>query len=166
MAGVPKARTHDHRLVPMGLKVVVDSGNGLHAGVIGGVFNNEVDIGVVPISDAANEGRDEEYSRVSTSTGLLEAEDQRGVAVDVALLQRFRRANAFPGRRHLNQYTVAAYTCVVIKPDQLLGFGNGRLGVKRQTRVNFRADDARDHLIDLCSDTHGEAVDLIRNPIL
>ena len=83
-----------------------------------------------------------------------------------ALLEDFRRTNPFPGRRDFNEHTIAADTCVVIKPDQFLGFGDGCFGIKREAGVNFCADHAGDDLIDLGPDANGKAVDLVRHGLL
>ena len=82
------------------------------------------------------------------------------------MLKHFRCANPFPGRRHLDEHTIAANTRIVIKPDQFLGFGDGRLGIEREARVDLCADDTRNHLIDLGSDADRKAVDLVRHSLL
>ena len=86
--------------------------------------------------------------------------------MDAALLEYLGRKNALPGRRHLNQDTVLADACIFIESDEFLGFGDGRLGIKRETGVDLRADDAGDDLVDLCADAHCEAVDLVSHSLL
>ena len=128
-------------------------------------MNHEISVGGVPISYAADEGRDQEYAGIGTGTGLLETKNECGVAVDTALLEYLGRTNALPGRRHLNQHTIAADARVVIEPDQFLGFGDGRLSIEREACVDFCADHARDDLIDPGPNAHCKAVDFVRHSI-
>ena len=85
--------------------------------------------------------------------------------MDTALLEHFGSTNALPGRRHLNQHTIAADARIAVKPDEFLGFGDGRLSIEREASVDFCADHARDHLIDPSADAYGKAVDLVGHSI-
>ena len=107
LADVAEARAHHHGLVAEFLEVVVDARHRLHAGIVGAVV---VLAGVflVPVENAAHEGRDERDAGIGRGNGLVQAEEQRQVAVDAFLLQHFGGANALPGGSDLDQHAVAA----------------------------------------------------------
>ena len=69
--------------------------------VLAGVF-------LVPVEDAADEGRDERDAGLGCGDGLVQAEEQRQVAVDAFLLQHFGGADALPGGGDLDEDAVAA----------------------------------------------------------
>ena len=106
-ADVAEAGAHDDGLVAEFLEVVVDARDRLHAGIVGAL---EILAGVllVPVEDAADEGRDERDAGVGGGDGLMEAEEQRQVAVDAFLLQDLGGADAFPRGGDLDEDAVAA----------------------------------------------------------
>ena len=90
LADVAEAGAHDHGLVAEILVVVVDRGDGLDAGVIGaGVVLAGVLL--VPVEDAADEGRDQRDLGFGAGDGLVQAEEEGHVAVDAFLLEDSRR---------------------------------------------------------------------------
>jgi hypothetical protein len=85
----------------------------MHAGVLGAL---EVLAGVflVPVEDAADEGRNEGDAGLGRRDGLVQAEEQRQVAVDAFLLQDFGGADALPGGGDLDEDAVAADAGLVV----------------------------------------------------
>ncbi len=71
LADIAEARAHDDRLVAESLEVVVNLGDGLHAGVVGALV---VLAGVllVPVEDAADEGRDQRDAGLGAGDGLVQ----------------------------------------------------------------------------------------------
>ena len=113
LAGVAEARAHDLRLVAELLVVVVDRRDRLHAGIVGALV---VLAGVllVPVEDAADEGRDQRDLGFGAGDGLVQTEEQRHVAVDAFLLQFLGGLDAFPGGGELDQDALAADACALV----------------------------------------------------
>ena len=78
----------------------------LHAGIVGAVVIL-AGVFLVPVENAAHEGRDERDAGIGGGDGLVHAEQQRQVAVDAFLLEHFGGANAFPGGGDLDEDVVA-----------------------------------------------------------
>ena len=103
LAHIPKARAHDHRLVPILLVVIENALHALDARVlVGGEL--ALLLRLVPVHDAPDKGRDEKGTRLGGGDGLHEREHERQVAVDAVLgLQDVRGLDAFPGRGDLDE---------------------------------------------------------------
>ena len=69
---------------------------------------------LVPVEDASDEGRNERDAGVGRRDGLVQAEEQRKVAVDAFLLKDFGGADALPGGGDLDQDAVAADARMVV----------------------------------------------------
>ncbi len=91
LADVAEACAHDYGLVAKMLEVVVNPGDGFDARIVGALV---VLAGVlfVPVEDAADEGRDQGDAGLGAGDGLVQAEEQRQVAVNAFLLQDLGRA--------------------------------------------------------------------------
>lgn len=104
-SGAAEGGAHDDRLDVVRLVVVVDFTDGDDARI----FLRRVVLAgrlLVPVEDAADEGRDQEHFGVGAGDRLGLAEEKRQVAVDAFLLQHFRSTDAFPGGSELDQDAV------------------------------------------------------------
>ena len=113
LADVAEAGAHHLGGDAVALVVVVDGGAPtVHAGVVGAGVRGFVPGGagalLVPVVDAADEGRDQLHAGVAAGHGLREAEQQRQVAVDAFAFQHLGGADAFPGGGDLDQHALAA----------------------------------------------------------
>ncbi len=83
------------RLVAEFLVVVVDLGHGVDAGIVGG---SVVLAGVllVPVEDAADERRDQGDLGLGAGDRLVQAEEQRQIAVDALFFEDPRRPGCLP----------------------------------------------------------------------
>lgn len=103
LANVSEAGTHDDSLVAILLVVVEDGLHGLDTWILllGVVL---LRAGLVPVEDAADEGRDEEGAGFGGCDSLGDGEHEGQVAVDAVLgLQDVGGFDAFPGRGELDQ---------------------------------------------------------------
>lgn len=106
LASVSEGSTHDDGLVAELLVVVEDLNNGLDTRVLLLLVLLLV-VGLVPIEDTANEGRDEESTGLSGSDGLNRREHQSQVGVDVVLgLQDVSSLDTLVGRGDLDENAV------------------------------------------------------------
>lgn len=106
LTSVSEGSTHDDGLVAELLVVVVDLNNGLDTGVLLLLVLLLV-VGLVPVKDTANEGRDEESTGLSGSDGLDRGEHQGQVGVDVVLgLQDVSSLDTLVGRGNLDENAV------------------------------------------------------------
>ena len=104
LADVPEAGAHDDGLVAVLLVVVVDGVHALDARVVLRRVPFLLLVRLIPVQDAAHEGRDQEGARLGGRDGLRQREHERQVAVDPVLgLQRLRRLDALPRRGDLDQ---------------------------------------------------------------
>jgi hypothetical protein len=95
--------THNNGLVTEFLVVIVDGLDGCNTWIFGTRIGLS-GLGLVPIQDTADEGRDEESTSFSSSDGLGLGEQESEVGVDaVVALQNTSCLNTFPGRCDLNQ---------------------------------------------------------------
>ena len=85
----------------------------LHARIVGALIVL-ARVLLVPVENAADEGRDERDARFGAGDRLVQAEEQRQVAVDAFLLEHLGGADAFPGGGDLDQDAVAADAGLVI----------------------------------------------------
>ena len=156
LADVAEAGAHDLRLVAEFLVVVVDGGDGLDSGVVGaGVVLAGVLL--VPVEDAADEGRDERDLGLGAGDGLMQAEEQGEVAVDSLALEDLGGADSLPCGGDLDEDSLAADAGLVVLRDDLARLGDGLAGVVGEAGVNLGGDAAGDDGEDLATEGDGEA---------
>ncbi len=137
--------------------ILVNRFDRLHARVIfGGI--RLTGFGFVPVEDAADKRRNQIGTRFRTGTGLRKRKQQRQVAVNAFFLQLFRRTNAFPGGGNLDQHAGAGNTLILIQANQLAGFLNRSLSIKRQTRIHFSGNTARHVFQHFTANRHNQTV--------
>ncbi|MNM93787.1 hypothetical protein D3C81_1061710 [compost metagenome] len=157
LADIAEAGAHHHGAVAVGLVVVVDTSDRLHARVFGAhVFLAGALL--VPVVDTAHERRNQEHPGIGAGLGLGEGEQQGEVGLDAFLLQLLGGANAFPGRRQLDQHAVAANAGGFVQLDQLARLGQQRGFIERQAGIDLGGDTPRDDLEDARTHGHRELV--------
>lgn len=120
LTDVSEGSTHDDGLVAELLVVVVDLDDGLDTGVLLLLVLLLV-VGLVPVKDTANEGRDEESTGLSSSDGLDRREHQSQVGVDVVLgLQDVSSFDTLVGRGNLDEDAVLGDTGLLVELLQML----------------------------------------------
>jgi hypothetical protein len=152
LTDVAEGSTHDDGLVAVLLVVVEDGLNALDTRVFSG---SKVLLhgGLVPIENAADEGRDEESASLGGSDGLNQGEHEGQVAVDAFLLENLCSLDTFPCGGDLDQNTrlVDANLLVELKRslaryqqseiltyvDNVVGLVDGALGVKAEGSIDF-----------------------------
>jgi len=104
LAKVAEGGAHDDGLVVVLLVVVEDLDDGLDTGVVlSGVLL--LGVGLVPVEDTADEGRDEVGTGLGGGDGLREGEHEGQVAVDAVLaLELVSGLDALPGRGELDEH--------------------------------------------------------------
>ena len=106
LTSVTERSTHDNGLVAVLFVVVEDGLHRLDTGVLLGSVLLLV-VGLVPVKDTTNEGRDEEGAGLSTGDGLDGREDEGQVAVDAVLaLEDVGGLDTLPGGGDLDEDTV------------------------------------------------------------
>ena len=70
--------------------------------------------------------------------------------------------DAFPGAGDLDQDPLAIDPRLLVHADQLLGLGDGRLGIKAQTGVDLGRDPSGDDLEDLAAERDEQLVHELR----
>ena len=115
LASVPEGRAHDNGLVPVLLVVVEDGLDGRHAGVVLlGVLL--LLVGLEPVEDAADEGRDEEGAGLGGRDGLDEREHEGEVAVDAVIaLEDLGGLDALPGGGDLDKDAVLGDALLLVE---------------------------------------------------
>ncbi|MNE16420.1 hypothetical protein D3C80_1093630 [compost metagenome] len=157
LADIAEAGAHDHGVVAIGLVVVVDTRDRLHARI----FRAHVFFAsalLVPVVDPAHERRNQEYPGIGTRLGLGEGEQQGQVGLDAFFFQHLGGADAFPGRGQLDQHPVTADTGLVVQRDQLPGLGQQRRLVEGQAGVDLGGDTPRNHLENAGANGYGKGV--------
>ena len=115
----------------------------MHAWIVGALIVL-ARVFLVPVENAAHEGRDERGARVGGGDGLMKAEEQRQVAVNAFLLEHFGGANAFPCGGDLDEDAIAADVGLLIHADDVARLRDGFFGVVGEACINFRGDAAGD----------------------
>lgn len=106
LTSVTERSTHDNGLVAVLLVVVEDGLHRLDTGILLSSVLLLV-VGLVPVKDTTNEGRDEEGAGLSTGDGLDGREDEGQVAVDAVLaLEDVGGLDTLPGGGDLDEDTV------------------------------------------------------------
>ena len=158
LRGVAEARAHHLGLVAELAVVVVDAPDRLHARVFRA---HVVDARrfLVPVVDAADEGRNQLRARFGAGDGLRQREQQGHVAADAFLFQDGGGADAFPGGGDLDQHALAGNAGVRIQGDQVAALGDCTFRVERQAGIDFGRDAAGDDLQDFLAKRDQQAVD-------
>lgn len=118
-AGVQGTRRQDALAV---LLVVVENlGDRDDSGVLRSLVGL-AGLGLVPVHDAADEGRDEGDASLGAGDGLAKAEEEGEVAVDVELLLEVASGlDALPGRGNLDEDAVLGDANRLVESDEGLG---------------------------------------------
>ncbi len=85
---------------------------------------------LVPVENPADERRNERDARFRACDGLMQAEEQRQIAVNALFFEHFAGANAFPCGRDLDQNAITGDSGAVVLVNDLAAFGDGGLGVE------------------------------------
>jgi hypothetical protein len=103
LPNIPKARTHDNSLIAILLIIIKDSLHTCNTRIVLRAVRL-ARAGLVPIQDAADEGRDQEGAGLGGRDSLYFAEHQCQIAVyAVIALQDACGLDSFPGRGDLDQ---------------------------------------------------------------
>ncbi|MNF85268.1 hypothetical protein D3C84_676560 [compost metagenome] len=157
LADIAETGAHDHGLVVIGLVVVVDARDRLHARIFRAHIVSASGF-LVPVVDAPHERRNQEHPGVGTGHGLGKGKQQGQVGLDAFALQFFRRTNTFPGRRQLDQHAITANTGLFVQVNQLLGLGQRGFFIKGQARIHLGGNPPRNHLQDTAAHGHGKTI--------
>lgn len=177
LTNVSEGSAHDDGLVAELLVVVVNLNNGLDTRVLLLLVLLLV-VGLVPVKDTANEGRDEEGTGLSGSDGLNRREHQSQVGVDVVLgLQDVSSLDTLVGRGDLDENAVLGDTGLLVEllqesaerrqkhlrydathVDDTEGLLDTGVGVEGESGVNLGRDLAGDDLKDLLAELDKESV--------
>mmetsp|Transcript_22173 Transcript_22173/g.54544 ORF Transcript_22173/g.54544 Transcript_22173/m.54544 type:complete len:386 (+) Transcript_22173:594-1751(+) len=135
---VSEGRAHDDGLVAVLLVVLVYLGHALHTGVlVASVLRLVLVVGLVPVEDASDEGRDECGFGLGARNGLAEAEEQSHVAVDALRFEFLARLDALPRRGHLDQNALLLNAFLLVQLDEVLGLLDGGVLVEGQAGVDL-----------------------------
>ena len=145
--------------------VTVNGVDGCHAGILGRrvIFTGAF---LVPIEDAAHEGRDQSGARYSARHSLREREEQRHVTVDAFLLQNFGGANAFPRRGDLDEDAFARNAVLSVEVDKLVRVDQERRGVERIFGSRLGRNAAGHDLRNLSTKQHQQVIDDLSRQIV
>ena len=113
----------------------------------------------VPVVNTADEGRNQSHSRFGARDGLGEAEEQSQIAVNAFSFEPLGGANALPGAGELDENALTADAFRLIQRDEFTGLGDAALGIEAQARGYFGGYAPRNHLQNLASEQHEEAID-------
>lgn len=115
LAGVAERSAHDNGVVAELLVVVEDALHGLDAGVgAGGISLSR--LGLVPVEDTANEGRDQVGTGLSGCNGLGKREQEGQVGVDaVVTLEDLGSLDTLPGGGNLDQDALLVDTLLLVE---------------------------------------------------
>ncbi len=159
LAGVAEARAHDDGLVAEFLVVVVDRGDGLDAGVVGAVVVAVGLVLLVPVENAAYEGRDEGGLGFGGGDGLVDAEEEGHVAVDALFFEDLGGLDALPCGGELDEDAVAGDAGLVVHGDDVAGLRDGLFGVVGEAGVDLGGDAAGDDVEDLEAEGYVEMLE-------
>ena len=121
MTYVAERGAHDDGVVAVLFVVVEDLLHGLHTRVFFALVARARLVLLVPVENAADEGRDEGDTSLCAGDGLSEAEEEGEVAVDaILLLELARGLDTLPSRSNLDQDALLLDTDALVERDQLL----------------------------------------------
>ncbi len=126
------------------------------AGVVGTVVVAAGLVLLVPVEDAADEGRDEGSLGFGGGDGLVDAEEEGHVAVDALFFEDLGGLDALPGGGELDEDALAGDAGGLVLRDDVAGGGDGFVGVVGEAGVDFGGDAAGDDLEDLLAEGDGE----------
>lgn len=178
LAEVAEGGAHDDGLVVVLLVVVEDLDDGLDTGVVlGGVLL--LGVGLVPVEDTADEGRDEVGTGLGSGDGLGQGEHEGQVAVDAVLaLELVGGLDTLPGGSELDENAGLVNTGLLVELVLLLvccvsiareavstyvndaeGLLDGDLLVEGEAGVDLSGDLAGDDLQDLSTELDKQVVE-------
>ena len=178
LAEVAEGGAHDDGLVVVLLVVVEDLDDGLDTGVVlGGVLL--LGVGLVPVEDTADEGRDEVGTGLGGGDGLGKGEHEGQVAVDAVLaLELVGGLDTLPGGSELDENAGLVNTGLLVELVLLLvccvsiareavstyvndaeGLLDGDLLVEGEAGVDLSGDLAGDDLQDLGTELDKQVVE-------
>jgi hypothetical protein len=115
LAEVTERGAHDDGLVVVLLVVVEDLNDGLDTGVVGSVVLL-FGVGLVPVEDTADEGRNEVGTGLGGGNGLGKGEHEGQVAVDAVLgLKLVGGSDTLPGGSELNENALLVNTGLLVE---------------------------------------------------
>jgi hypothetical protein len=158
LAGVAEAGAHDDRLVAELLVVVIDLGDGFDARVLRAAIVL-AGAGLVPIENATDEWRDKGDLGFGAGYGLVEAEEQRHVAVDAFGFEDLRGLDAFPCGGELDEDALVADAGFVVLLDDVARCGEGSFGVVAEACVDFGGDATGNDVENLTAEGYGESLE-------
>ena len=82
--------------------------------------------------------------------------------MDTLPLELLGGLDAFPRAGDLDQDSLGIDSCLLVEADQLLGLGDGRLGIKTETGVNLGRDPSGNDLEDLAAESDEEPIHELR----
>ena len=119
---VTERGTHNDGLVSVLLVVVVDRADRLNTRVLLVLVSGSGLVLLVPVQDAADEGRDESNTSLGTSNSLAETEQEGEVAVDLVVTLEFTGSlDTLPGGGDLDQDAFLGDSDGLVELDQLFG---------------------------------------------
>ena len=178
LADVAEGGAHNDGLVVVLLVVVEDLDDGLDTGVVlGGVLL--LGVGLVPVEDTADEGRDEVGTGLGGGDGLGQGEHEGQVAVDAVLaLELVGGLDALPGGSELDEdarlvnagllveLVVLSVLCTIVRVVAVLTYVDdakslldGDVLVKGETGIDLGGDLAGNDLQDLATELDEEVVE-------
>lgn len=176
LTNVTERGTHDNGLVAKLLVVVEDVLDALdtRVGLLGVLL---LVVGLVPVKDTADEGRDEEGTGLGGGNGLRKGEHKSKVGVDAVLrLQDVGGLDTLVGGGDLDQDAGLVNASLLVKLQSVSGcdseggfyeathvndaegLGNGGLGVEGETGVDLGGDLAGNDLENLLTELDEEVV--------
>ncbi len=141
------------------MKYSIDAHDRRNPGIV--LERNVVDLArlLVPVVDAADEGRDERDAGLGAGDGLGEGKQQGQVAVDALFLEPLGGADALPGAGDLDQDALRANPGLGVEGDQLFGLDHGRLGVEGKSGVDLGRYPPGDVFKDFAPEADEKLVD-------
>jgi len=119
---VTERGTHDDGPVSVLLVVVVDLADGLNTRVLLVLVSRSGLVLLIPVQNAANEGRDESDTSLGTSNSLAEAEQEGEVAVDLVVTLEFTGSlDTLPAGSDLDEDAFLGDPNRFVELDQVFG---------------------------------------------
>ena len=150
---VAEARTHDDGLVAVLLVVIEDGLYALDTRIFVRSKGAATFGSLVPVHDTADEGGDQEGSRLGCGDGLGQREHERQVAVDAVLaLQVVGGFDTLPRRRDLDEYALLANPNGLVELERGKRSADGAdveaYSAPRRTRKAYGRSGGRETYVD------------------
>jgi len=159
LSDVTERSTHDDGPVSMLLIVVEDFADGLNARVILVLISGSRLVLLVPVQNAADEGRNESDTSFGTSHSLTETEQESKVAMDLLITLKFTGSlDTLPGRCDLNENAFLGDANGLVKFDQVSGLNLGGFFIEREPSIDLRGNAARNDGQNFLSELNEQAV--------